>query len=129
MEATFWAQIGASLAILALLRYLEATAMLLGAKLGDLEGKLRYWEVMLKLSWAMLCYVEAICWTCQHVVGFASRKFLRAMFVGSSKATLWSRWCLLGANFGDFGAVLKATWAHFGPCCFGILKNNPKIHP
>ena len=34
--------------------------MLLGAKLGDLEGKLGYREVMLKLSW-MLCYVEAIC--------------------------------------------------------------------
>ena len=40
-----------------LLRYLEATALLLGAKLGDLEGKLGYWEVMLKSSWAMLRYV------------------------------------------------------------------------
>ena len=39
----------------ALLRYLEATALLLAAKLGDLEGKLRYREVMLKLTW--LCYV------------------------------------------------------------------------
>ena len=28
--------------------------MLLGAKLGDLEGKLGRREVMLKLSWAML---------------------------------------------------------------------------
>ena len=28
--------------------------MLLGAKLGDLEGKLGHREVMLKLSWAML---------------------------------------------------------------------------
>ena len=45
----------------ALLRYLEATAMLLGAKLGDLEGNLGYREVMLKLSWATLCYFEAIC--------------------------------------------------------------------
>ena len=35
--------------------------MLLGAKLGGLEGKLGYREVMLKLSWAMLCDVEAIC--------------------------------------------------------------------
>ena len=41
----------------ALLRYLEATAMLLGAKLGDLEGKLGHREVMLKQSW-MLCYVD-----------------------------------------------------------------------
>ena len=41
----------------ALLRYLEAIALLLGAKWGDLEGKLGYLEVMLKLSWAMLRYV------------------------------------------------------------------------
>ena len=32
-------------------------ALRLGAKLGDLEGKLGYREVMLKLSWAMLCHV------------------------------------------------------------------------
>ena len=53
----FGPRLGASWA---LLRYLEATALLLGAKLGDLEGKLGYREAMLKLSWAMLCYVEAI---------------------------------------------------------------------
>ena len=35
--------------------------MFLGAKLGDLEGKLGYRQVMLKLSWAMLCHVGAIC--------------------------------------------------------------------
>ena len=23
---------------------------------------------------------------------------------------------------------MKAVWGHFGPCCFGIVKNNPKIH-
>ena len=40
------------------LRYLEATATLLGAKLGDLEGKLGHREVVLKLSWAMLCSKE-----------------------------------------------------------------------
>ena len=32
----------------------------LGARLGDFEGKLNYREVILKLSWAMLCHVEAI---------------------------------------------------------------------
>ena len=70
-----------------------------------------------------------------HVVGFASRNALQVGFcelcllhLGSSKAALWLRWCHLGANFGDFGAVLKAIWDHFGPCCFGIVKNNPKIH-
>ena len=61
----------------ALLRYLEATALFLAAKFGDVEGKLGYREVMLKLSWAMLCHVEA---TCQslfgHVVGFASKNSL-----------------------------------------------------
>ena len=58
----------------ALLRYLEATALLLVAKLGDLEGKLGYREVMFKLSWAMLCYVEAICQSLfDHVVGFQSK--------------------------------------------------------
>ena len=40
-------------------RYLEATALLLAAKLGDLEGKLGYREVMLKLSWAMLCHAPS----------------------------------------------------------------------
>ena len=57
--------------------------------------------------------------------------FLRAMlapFGVKYKATLWLRWCHLGDNFGDFGAVLKAIWDHFQPCCFGIVKNNPKIH-
>ena len=42
-----WGQVWPSWA---LSRYLEATALLLAAKLGDLEGKLGYREVMLKLS-------------------------------------------------------------------------------
>ena len=38
-------------------RYLEATALLVGAQLEDLEGKLGYREVMLKLStgYVMTC--------------------------------------------------------------------------
>ena len=60
-------RLGPSLAIF-------ATGLLLAAKLGDLEGKLGYRKVMLKLSWAMLCHVEAICQILfSHVVGFASR--------------------------------------------------------
>ena len=48
--------------------------MVLGAKLGDLEGKLGHREVMVKLSGAMLSYVEAIGQIFfGHVVGFASR--------------------------------------------------------
>ena len=97
----------------------------------------------LELSQAMLGHVEAICPVfVGHVVGFASKdafpqqdqdfKWVSASYVGSvsgsSKATLWLRWCHLRANFGDFGVVLKAVWDHFGPCCFGIVKNNPKIH-
>ena len=64
----------------ALLRYLEATALLLRAKSAKswgLEGKLSHREVMLKLSWAMLCHVEAMCQVLfGHVVGFASRNAL-----------------------------------------------------
>ena len=67
--------------------WLEATAR-------DLEGKLGYREVMLKLSWAMLCYVEAVCQILfGHVVGFASRhafppagprfEWVSASYVGS----------------------------------------------
>ena len=58
----------------AILRYPDATALLLGARLGGLEGKFSYREVMLKLSWAMLCHVEAICQILLgHVIGFAPR--------------------------------------------------------
>ena len=45
----FGRRLGPSLAILC-----PVKALLLAAMLGDLEGKL-------KLSWAMLCHVEAIC--------------------------------------------------------------------
>ena len=70
-----------SLAILGpVIRYLEATALLLAAKLGHLEGKLGYRGVMLELSWAMLCllcHAEAICQILLgRVVGFASTNFL-----------------------------------------------------
>ena len=69
-----WGQVWPSWA---LLRYLEATALLLAVKLGDLEGKLGYREVMLKLSWATLCHVGAICQILfGHAVGFASRSAL-----------------------------------------------------
>ena len=48
-------------------------------------------------------------------------KWISASYVGSilgsSKATLWPRWGHLGANFSDFGALLKAKWDHLGPCC------------
>ena len=67
----FGPRLGPSLAILG---PVKATALLLGEKLGDLEGKLGYREVMFKLSWAMLCYVEAICQILfGHVAGFASK--------------------------------------------------------
>ena len=59
----------------ALLRYLEATALLLATKLGDLEGKLGYREVMLKVeaklgyvmsrwSYIMSDFVLPCCWFC-----------------------------------------------------------------
>ena len=59
-----WGQVWPSWA---LLRHLEAAARLLGAKLGDLEGKLGYREVVFKLSWAILF---------GHVVAFASKNVL-----------------------------------------------------
>ena len=46
------------------------------------EGKLSYREVMLKLSWAMLCHVEAIC---QILLGHAPFK---GQVYGYLKATL-----------------------------------------
>ena len=43
----------------------------------EAEGKLGHREVILKLSWAMLCHVEAICQILfGHVVGFAYRNAL-----------------------------------------------------
>ena len=49
----FGPRLGPSLAILGPAKASGATALLLAAKLGDLEGKLSYRGVMLKLSWAM----------------------------------------------------------------------------
>ena len=134
-----------SLAILGLLRHLEATALLLAAKLGDLEGKLGYREVMLKLSRAMLCQVEAICQVLfGHVVGFASRnalpqqdqdfKWVSASHVGSiggsSTAILWLCWhCWhhFGINFRHLGAHDDAMWAQLGGYNSGIAKNHPYL--
>ena len=124
----------------ALLRKLQLC--FLGARLGDLEGKLSYPEVMLKLSWAMSCHVEAICQILfGHVVGFASRNappsrtkilsgFRRAMlapFRGQVQLSYGHVGAILGPTSAILGLVLKAVWDHFGPCCFGVIKNNPPI--
>ena len=125
----------------ALLKYLEATALLFGAKLGDLEGKLGYREVMFKLSWAMLCYVML-----KLHVRFCSAmllvlhpkmpspqqdqdfKWVSVSYVGSLWGQVRLPYGYVGAILGPTSAVLKAIWDHFGPCCFGIVKNNPKSH-
>ena len=103
----------------ALLRYLEATAMLLGSKLGDLEGKLGSGG---RPTWGILF---------GHFVAFAARnafpqqdqdfKWVSASYAGSiwgqSTAILWPRWCHRGANFGDFGAnfaILGLCWRLYG---------------
>ena len=130
---------GPSLAILGLLRRLEATALLLAAKLGDLEGKLGDREVMLKLSRAMLCQVEATCQVLfSHVVGFAPRnalpkqdqdfKWASASHVGSSTAILWLCWhCWhhFGINFRHLGAHDDAMWAQFGDATPASPKTTP----
>ena len=79
---------------------------------------------MLKLSWAMLCHVEAISQILfGHVVGFASRKALPPAGPRFSVVFCELCWLHLGvkyvylmatlvpswANFGDFGAVLKSS--------------------
>ena len=100
--------------------YLEATALPLGAKLGDLEGKLGYREVMFKLSWAMLCFVEAICQILfGHVVGCASEmlspqqdvdfKWVSGSYVGS----IWGQ---VRLSYGHVGAILGPTLAILGLC-------------
>ena len=86
-------------------------------------------HVEAKLGHVMLCWSYM-----SDFVGFASGNAFPQQdqdfkfHLGSSKATLWLRWCHLGASFGDFGAVLKALWFHFGTCCFGIVKSSPQIH-
>ena len=136
----FGPRLGPSLATLGpALQYLEATALLLAAKLGDLEGRLGYRGVMLKLSWAMLCYVEAICQILfAHVVGFASwnaRPLAGPSYVGSiggsSTAILWlcwRSWDHLGINFGHLGARDDLMWAQFGGYNSGIAKNHPRLY-
>ena len=87
---------------------------------------------MSKLSWAILF---------GHVA-FASRnalpqqdqhfEWVSASYVGSiwgqSTAILWPCWCHLGANFDDFGAVLKATaiWDHFGHVAKALSKTTQR---
>ena len=129
-----------------LLRYLEATAQLLAAKLGDLEGKLGYREVMLKLSWAMLCHVEAICqiWF-GHVVGFSSRyalppagqdfKWVSARGVGSIQGSkygyLVAMLALLGPSWDQLRPSRGPWWCYVGSVRgynSGIAKNHPKLY-
>ena len=87
-----------------LLRYLEATAALLGSKFGDLGAS---WAIILAGSWGQ---VRALCGHVEAKWGYAG--------LGARLAILWLRWCRLGANFGDFGAHVDAMWGHFRPGCF-----------
>ena len=71
--------------------------MLLGAKLGDLESKLGYQEVVFKLNWAILL---------GHVVAFASKHALPQQDKGLkwlSASDVGSVWCHLRANFNILG--------------------------
>ena len=105
---------------------------------GDLEGKLGYREVMLKLSWAMLCYVMLKLYVrfCSAMLlvlhpemlspqqdqeGFCELCWLHfGVKEGYLMATLVPSWGQLRRFWGSI-------WDHFGPCCFGIVKSNPKI--
>ena len=100
IEATVWAQIGAKFGHLA-------------AKLGDLEGKLGYREVMLKLSWAMLCHVEYMsdfvrpcCWFCIQKCFLSSRTKILSGFLPAMLAPL-------GVKYGYLVAML----ALLAPSC------------
>ena len=77
--------------------------MLLGAKLGDLEGKVGYREVVFKLSWAIL-FGHFVAFPARNALPIRTKilsKFLRAMlapFWGQSTistAILWPHWCHL----------------------------------
>ena len=94
----------------ALLRYLEAVALLLAAKLGNLQGKLGYRGVMLELSWVMSCYNELYvvqlcsCFCIQKCSPQQDQdfKFVSASYVGSiwgSTAILWLC-CAVGTILG-----------------------------
>ena len=120
-DATFWAQIGAKFGYLG---YLEATALLLAAKLGDLD--------------------EAICQILfGHVIGFASRnafppagprfKWVSASYVGSiwgSGAAIlwvcWGHWHRLGINFGHLGAMMMLCGLSSGDTTPASPNTTPK---
>ena len=59
-------------------------------------------------------------------------KRVSASYVGSiwgqGTAILWLGWCHLGANFGDFGAVLKAIWNHFGLVAKALSKTTQRYN-
>ena len=57
IETTFWVQIGAKGAV----KVSESDSSASWGKVGVSWGENGYRKVMLKLSWAMLCHVEAIC--------------------------------------------------------------------
>ena len=94
---------------------------------------------MLKLSWAMLCLVEAICQNLfGHVVGFASPrnalpqhdpdfKWVSASYVGLMGGSSTAITATLGPTSAILG-LFEGYIRSFGPCRFGIVKNNPKIH-
>ena len=84
----------------------------LAAKLGDFEGKLGYREVMLKLSWAMLCHVEAICQILfGHVVGFANRAKILSGFLRTMLAAFGGQVQLSCGYVGTVGTILGSTSA------------------
>ena len=103
-----WGQVWPSWA---LLRYLEVTAMLLGAKLGHLEGKLGYREVVFKLSWAILF---------GHVVAFSARNTLppsrTKILSGFLRAMLAPFGVKVRPSYGHVGAILGPISAILGLC-------------
>ena len=138
IEATFWAQIGAKFGHLGPVKVSGSYSSASWGKAGGSWGqvKLSGGHVEAKSCWShMSDFVRPCSWFCIQDLPTAGPRFLKwvsASYVGSmwvsSTAILWPRWCHLAANFGDIGTVLKALWDHFGPCCSGIIKNNPPIH-
>ena len=118
MEA-FGPRLGPSLATLGPVKvlYLEATAMLLGAKLGDLEGKLGCRGVVFKPSWGILL---------GHFVAFAARnafpqqdqdfKWVSASYAGSIWGQSTASYGPVGAILGPISAILGPTSAIVGLC-------------
>ena len=98
----FGRRLGVSLAILGPVKASGATALLLAAKLGDLEGKVKLsgGHIEAKLGYVMLCHVEAICQILfGHVVGFASRNALPQL-----------GFCELCCQYGYLMATLVPSW-------------------